>query len=360
MPPSIQKKRDPSCEDPSEQLCNAAQQGDGAAVARLLAAGADPNASVPCWTPSGEAFNTTALCMAAHHGRLEAARLLLDDGADPSHAAGDGADDRATPLISAAGTGRLEVLRLLLARGAAVDAVLRGPGMTAFHSACCGNQAECAEALARAGCDVGIKTIDGLTGRQFAEQQGNVAVVQRLRTVGAEQPPVGAVARIHSLVGAPEHNGQRAAVRRHLPAKGRFELELLESGQKISVKPANFELVAVPVGLAVEVHGLVGAAEHNGKQGVVESRVAAGLGRIVALHHPPTNPLHTRITNISGASVSEATMRPNPRSGRTGAAACGCPAGRRRSGSSRPIWRCARGRGRRRRTLATSCLRSSW
>ena len=119
----------------------------------------------------------------------------------------------------------------------------------------------------------------------MAEQQGNAAVVQRLRTLEAEQPPVGAVARIHSLVGAPEHNGQRAAVRRHLPAKGRFELELLESGKRMDVKPANFELVAVPVGLAVEVHGLVGAAEHNGKKGVVESRVGVGLGRIVALHH---------------------------------------------------------------------------
>jgi hypothetical protein len=71
-----------------------------------------------------------------------------------------------------------------------------------------------------------------------------------------------------------------------LPALGRFERELLESGKRMDVKPANFELVAVPVGLAVEVHGLVGAAEHNGKKGVVDGRVGAagGLGRIVALH----------------------------------------------------------------------------
>jgi hypothetical protein len=135
----------------------------------------------------------------------------------------------------------------------------------------------------RAGCDVGIQNIDGKTGRELAEQKGHTAVVQRLQTLQAERPPVGAVARVHGLVGAPEHNGQRAAVRRHLPAKGWFELELLESGKQMDVKPANFELVAVPVGLAVEVHGLVETAEHNGKKGVVESRVGVGLGRIVAL-----------------------------------------------------------------------------
>jgi hypothetical protein len=70
--------------------------------------------------------------------------------------------------------------------------------------------------------------------------------------------------------------------------RGWFELELFESGKRMDVKPSNFELVAVPVGLAVEVHGLVGAAEYNGlngKKGVVESRVRVELGHIVALHY---------------------------------------------------------------------------
>jgi hypothetical protein len=147
------------------------------------------------------------------------------------------------------------------------------PRHKAFHLACYLNHPECAEALARAGCDVGLKGKNGKTGRQLAEQRGHTALVQRLRKLQAERPPVGAVVRVCGLVGAAEHNGKLAAVRRHLPAKGRFELELLESGHTISVKPANFELVIVPVRLAVEVRGLVGAAEHNGKQGVVESRV---------------------------------------------------------------------------------------
>jgi ankyrin repeat protein len=95
------------------QLVVAAQAGDRAVVARLLAAGADPDAFVAVETRSGEAFHTSALCAAAGDGRLEVARLLLDAGADPSLADSTGT----TPLMNAAGDGHLEVLRLLLARG---------------------------------------------------------------------------------------------------------------------------------------------------------------------------------------------------------------------------------------------------
>jgi ankyrin repeat protein len=62
--------------------------------------------------------------MAAVHGHLEAARLLLDGGADPSLADNNGS----TPLMAAAGTGHPGVLRLLLGRGAALDAVHSAPG----------------------------------------------------------------------------------------------------------------------------------------------------------------------------------------------------------------------------------------
>ena len=39
--------------------------------------------------------------------------------------------------------------------------------------------------------------------------------------------------------------------------------------------------------------------------------VSVGLGRIVALYHRSS--LDTIFTNIFGTSISEATMRPNPR-----------------------------------------------
>ena len=49
------------------------------------------------------------------------------------------------------------------------------------------------------------------------------------------------------------------------------------------------------------VHTLYGPRSHS-----------AGLGRIVALSI--AHPLHTRLTKMIGTSVSEATMRPDPRS----------------------------------------------
>jgi hypothetical protein len=154
---------------PTAQLVKAATEGDGAAVARLLAAGADLNASVAARTAAGEVVQTTVVCEAAAHGRLEAVRLLLDGGADLSVAGSDGR----TPLMQAAFNGHLEVLRLLLRRGAAVDAVNLGSSRTALHSACRHNQVECAEALARAGCDVGVKGRSGQTGRELAEVEGS-------------------------------------------------------------------------------------------------------------------------------------------------------------------------------------------
>jgi hypothetical protein len=50
--------------------------------------------------------------------------------------------------------------------------------------------------------------------------------------------------KLHGLVGGAEYNGKVAAVRStSLPARDRFELELLESGERMDVRPANFVLV---------------------------------------------------------------------------------------------------------------------
>jgi len=128
-------------------------------------------------------FETTALCTAAAYNQLETARLLLEAGADPDRAISGGT----TPLMIAASNGHMEVLRLLLERGAALDAAHPDGGCTAFHFACFNNQAECAEALAHAGCDVGLKTETGETGRELAQAKGHGEVAARLRAVVSEQ-----------------------------------------------------------------------------------------------------------------------------------------------------------------------------
>jgi ankyrin repeat protein len=201
--------------EPAGQLVTAAAVGNTAAVARLLAAGADPNALVAGRTPSGEVVQSAALHEAAGCGRLEAARLLLEAGADPSLADGYGC----TSLMGAATSGQLEVLRLLLGRGATVDAVEPAYGTTAFHSACINDHAECAEALARAGCDVGLKDKSGHTGRELAEARGSNDAARRLRAL-ARQPFVGVLVELAGLVGAAEHNGKRATVMSARPSRG--------------------------------------------------------------------------------------------------------------------------------------------
>jgi ankyrin repeat protein len=196
MPPSRKKQylsnpagRQPAAGDDGEELLAAAVKGDGVAVARLRAAGAEPNALVtgrllrkkPDY-PKGATFRAT--CSAARCGNLEVVRLLLDAGADPSRADGDGH----TPLMLAAGNGQLEVLQLLLGRGAAVDAT-NTHDLTAFHYACSNNQLDCVEAMIEAGSDVGRRDCTGETGREMAERQGHAVLVERLWAAQATACP---------------------------------------------------------------------------------------------------------------------------------------------------------------------------
>jgi hypothetical protein len=66
--------------------------------------------------------------------------------------------------------------------------------------------------LIRAGCDIGLKGSDGATGREIAERKGSKETVRRLRVL-ARQPFVGVLVELAGLVGAAEHNGKRATVR---------------------------------------------------------------------------------------------------------------------------------------------------
>jgi ankyrin repeat protein len=94
----------------------------------LLDAGADPN------TPASNSFRVSPIHSAAAHRNpersLELCRLLLDRGADPNVAQAGGW----TPLHQAAAHGRKAVAELLLAHGASREAVSeddRTPGQMA-------------------------------------------------------------------------------------------------------------------------------------------------------------------------------------------------------------------------------------
>ena len=139
-------------------LHSAAGAGDTATISQLLDEGCEINVLKDGWT---------ALQMAVMLNQLPAAQLLLNRGADPSIPNSLGI----TPIIMASGNEEsLPLLRLLIEAGAELDTAQPQTGRTGFHEACIKGNAGCAEALARAGCNVSLRDLDGKTGRECAEE----------------------------------------------------------------------------------------------------------------------------------------------------------------------------------------------
>ena len=90
-----------------EAALSRGDNGDAAAIARLLDAGEDANAVL---TAEGE----TVLMLTSYTGNPAAVKLLLDRGADANTQQFRGQ----TALMWAAAEGHAEVVKLLLARGA--------------------------------------------------------------------------------------------------------------------------------------------------------------------------------------------------------------------------------------------------
>ena len=151
-------------------------------VGQLLDAGADPNAR-------GE-IDQTPLHAAVIFGRLEAASLLLNGGADPN------AGER-TPLHHAATRSSVELTNLLLARGADPNArntkylLFHIAGDTPLHSALDSNgDVGVVDALLRGGADLKARNSKGRTPLFSAVApslgDSNDGVVRRLIEAGAD------------------------------------------------------------------------------------------------------------------------------------------------------------------------------
>lgn len=114
------------------------------------------------WSPDG----FTALHYAAFFGQEEAARTLIERGAEAGLVARH-ATIQVTPLHSAAAGGHAGIVKLLLEHGADPNAAQDG-GFTPLHSAAQNDDRESVEALLEAGADPGLANDDGRTPADLA------------------------------------------------------------------------------------------------------------------------------------------------------------------------------------------------
>ncbi len=163
--------------EPGIDAFEAAIVGDVHRLRSLLDAGAEVGA------PSLDGF--TALHLAAFFGRLAAARLLLDRGADPNAIAEN--EMRVLPLHSALAGRHRDVASLLLAHGASPNALQQG-GYTPLHEAAQSGDEATAELLLLRGADPTRANDEGQTPIDLAEVSGNAALAKVLReSVGQRQ-----------------------------------------------------------------------------------------------------------------------------------------------------------------------------
>jgi ankyrin repeat protein len=125
-----------------------------AELRRLLEQGEDMGAR--------DKLGDTPLHVAIQEGHTQAARLLIERGADP-----DARGSHWGPLTAAAVRGNVPIVRLLLARGADVNGRLHPGEQTVEYSplgmACNREQFEAARALLEHGADVNLANRAGYT-----------------------------------------------------------------------------------------------------------------------------------------------------------------------------------------------------
>lgn len=150
----------------------AVEAGNTEIVAALLVHGAVPDADVQ---------GLTALHEAVRRGEAEAARLLLDYGADVNATT----NDLREPLFLAVLSRKANVIKLLLDRGAEPDSFFTEDPPTALHLAAHNGDVDAMEALLDGGANVDPRDFEGATPLFRAVQSGNLDAVELLLQRGA-------------------------------------------------------------------------------------------------------------------------------------------------------------------------------
>jgi len=151
-------------------IFDAAALGDTARLAALL--DADPSLA-----GAHAADGFFPLGLAAYFGHADAARLLLDRGADPNQAARNAA--KVTALHAAVSSNQLAIVRWLLDAGADVDA-RQQMDYTPLMGAAANARLDIIDLLLARGADRAARTTDGKTAADLAREHGHAAVADRL------------------------------------------------------------------------------------------------------------------------------------------------------------------------------------
>ena len=161
--------------NPALDVFDAAAVGRTRGLEELLAA---DDGLAKGWSPDG----FTPLHLAAFFGQEDAARLLLEHGADANVVARH-ESIKVAPLHSAAAGAHSSIVTVLLEAGADANARQEG-GFTALHSAAQNGDRESAEALLQQGADPSAATDDGRTPAQLAVAAGHDGLADLLGLTG--------------------------------------------------------------------------------------------------------------------------------------------------------------------------------
>lgn len=163
-------------------LYEAAQEGDFEGVKEMVAAGANPSATI-----HGDG---NPLIGAARSGRSEITKFLIDQGADPNGVVeGDG-----SPLIAAAAFGRYDQVQMLIDRGADVNLAVAGDENPLMNAAERGDL-RIVQLLVEKGADIHTKIYsekyqgggEWRTAISQARKNGHLDVVRYLESRGARE-----------------------------------------------------------------------------------------------------------------------------------------------------------------------------
>jgi uncharacterized protein len=161
--------------DPSLEIFAAAIQGGTASIETLLAGNRSllMARSSDGWTP---------LHLAAFFGKLDAARLLLNKGAEVNARSTNAMENM--PLHAAAAGRHADLVQLLIDHGASANARQHG-GWTPLHAAAQTGDLEIARVLIAAGADVQSRADNNQTALDLALIKAQQAMVDYLEANGA-------------------------------------------------------------------------------------------------------------------------------------------------------------------------------